>query len=1339
MKHSSIVQAYPQFVADQVLTQDQLNSMRNFLDSQNRATRVKLVGIGIVCGLHAHLGTVEIVEKDVAGNVIQTKQLPSITVSEGYGVTSDGWLICIPEKKYAYIQPYTDPDVDENGKPFYRHWRTSYPNDQENGANNNQIEIQRLLEQEDAINGSSPLIIDADDTKNQFAGKALLLYLEINKRELKSCFTTDCNNKGQSIDLEVEVLLVDKDQRFLPGNTKCNELEPLQHIPRWSTALQVNFNGKQVPAVTAANEINGSYQHICDHVVPELISKINKFYTENEQLFCFSEYQPLFSNVDSQLQKLVSDQNIHQYKYDILKDIVQAYNECVEQACKVLKVCCSEEYFPRHLVIRDFDVNDLVKTKDWRTPFYPSAVENVMHHNFEKVRLLFARLLDLVNNFTSSTSLPEDIKITPSHSELYPLAERAIPFYFDGIVGNTWQLDACCNKPSLGYHWNDHTNALAISYGAYRQRPLHYNLNAASFLRIEGHLGSDSLAAKSDIEALRQLYHLDFQVVNLPLVTTFSFTPPSDNIIKIYEEIVGKWKELFVKIEDGSLKDQEYQGFLKEISELQSKIETDNKEWCNNQINVNFACDFSNLQADYSILRAELLCLLHKCKPVFNDLPEIEFEEEDVDPGRRVCTDFQDLSPNESYGAEVKNKPGDPVFEQNGIKVSVHEFNHGGTNPLTFGNASVVEIDNARDKYISVNNINFKFDLNASQIGFSTNKIEFIYSDFGGENNIGVDGLSPVRLKFNDFVDEVSPIPFMPGYTLEVNKLINSENENKFRGTLSGIGSQQIKSVTIGGQEFQLFEVCAIGDSTGGGLVPVELPSYTFESRFDRIRFICDLLVKTMHPDIRCFNFLLFQQLIKDFAGAAIEVKIWLHCIFKSVEGQFLPYNFYPEWNDFEDCLDHIHSNCLYPRFAALAAIFEQTISANQPTTLGSFTRKYPGAEHMAGVPKGGTFILVYEDENNKEVIADFSLSHFVDDCCTCEVDMKNIKFPAVALADYRIVEVSDQGTKVQLDIAVMENDFSLDGRNPPKLSSPGRKLKSDKGADLTFDTNLGIITYEWNEVKLGVDHFTYTINNGHSEDVGHVYIGICRENEDQKNKATVTGKVYRSGTETSIIGANIEVKDGSGRIILNTQMQEQGFYFSVPTGKYNLNISYPNYSSIDSSFENKMELDVLDLGIFYLSVILIRGDRQNVYKGELEALDTLKISDNTEYILTKRFALETASDDEVSITKVSNAYKKVTAEILVNMPAEGPERNGYISLLDVVDRAYMDRVIIHDSEKPNAPALKNIKATEKTLKEKGISRKNMIVNWNPGQLGNIVGDKTATVDAIKKIFQSDS
>ena len=84
---------YPIFEANQVLSDLHLNEIFNYLDEQDRLTRANLIGIGIVCGLEISF---------------DQSTAPTIQLTKGCGVTSEGYLVLEPQdvalvsyRKYA--------------------------------------------------------------------------------------------------------------------------------------------------------------------------------------------------------------------------------------------------------------------------------------------------------------------------------------------------------------------------------------------------------------------------------------------------------------------------------------------------------------------------------------------------------------------------------------------------------------------------------------------------------------------------------------------------------------------------------------------------------------------------------------------------------------------------------------------------------------------------------------------------------------------------------------------------------------------------------------------------------------------------------------------------------------------------------------------------------------------------------------------------------------------------------------------------------------------------------------------------------------------------------------
>src|SRR5262245_29985238 len=110
------------FEENQVLTAEQLNLVVNYFDYQERLTRSRLIGNGIVCGLSVSF----------TGS--------AITVTPGCGLTSDGDLIVI-ENEQVYSQAVLWDDTKAHYPPFFP-------------DGTNQIELWRLLpsatEDEDA-------------------------------------------------------------------------------------------------------------------------------------------------------------------------------------------------------------------------------------------------------------------------------------------------------------------------------------------------------------------------------------------------------------------------------------------------------------------------------------------------------------------------------------------------------------------------------------------------------------------------------------------------------------------------------------------------------------------------------------------------------------------------------------------------------------------------------------------------------------------------------------------------------------------------------------------------------------------------------------------------------------------------------------------------------------------------------------------------------------------------------------------------------------------------------------------------------------------------------------
>ncbi|MCC6371441.1 MAG: hypothetical protein IT236_10595, partial [Bacteroidia bacterium] len=176
---NSFLNQLPVFEANQVLTSSQLNSMVDYLDQQNRITRVNLIGTGIACGL------------EVRKNATDTE----LTITKGMGITSNGYLISLgedrPATKYrTYFLPQGTRYI-----PF------------ENNSGVVDVTLYELLTEDVTIFPSdTPVTLDSTFLSN----KVVLLFLEVVDVDLQSCLGKACDEHGKQRSFNLRKLLISK-------------------------------------------------------------------------------------------------------------------------------------------------------------------------------------------------------------------------------------------------------------------------------------------------------------------------------------------------------------------------------------------------------------------------------------------------------------------------------------------------------------------------------------------------------------------------------------------------------------------------------------------------------------------------------------------------------------------------------------------------------------------------------------------------------------------------------------------------------------------------------------------------------------------------------------------------------------------------------------------------------------------------------------------------------------------------------------------------------------------------------------------------------------------------
>ena len=500
----SIVNTYPIFEADQVLTNNHLNGVVNYLDQQNRLTRNKLIGSGIVCGLDVHPDST------------------SIIISKGCALTTQGFLITLCESEYTHYIGYTPPPFPEDLLLI----RQCGPIEGEISNYYKLLfaqEVFQLVKREDVFDFTGDEVpIPLEQAPPGFTEKyAVVLFVEPEQLDLKNCDTNDCNDKGSQMNFEVKALLVPKEvlERGRGGHgttvlpQQLSLLPPLRryNVPfrQLNTSAEVLNTFVSIVDVTTLKSISEAlkqaatqYHFILKDESPAVFDTVLDHFTETKELIVTN--QPV----------------LIQYVYDYMDDIIRAFNEFVVTAHRVDSVCCLDEMlFPFHVMLGEADRDSSHGHRPYREYFIHSPLFDDRNHGLAEARSLFTRLRLLIAEFTVDNMLgfeKKDIRFTPSFNGAAVLSDRCIPYYYD-VAGESQLLKFWnFNKTRVGKEsMNLGYNASQYSQSFHVINPLLFDIEPYNFFRIEGHVGKHVTDALREIKLEQQQNNLPFEVVAL--------------------------------------------------------------------------------------------------------------------------------------------------------------------------------------------------------------------------------------------------------------------------------------------------------------------------------------------------------------------------------------------------------------------------------------------------------------------------------------------------------------------------------------------------------------------------------------------------------------------------------------------------------------------------------------------------------------------------------------------------------------------------------------------------------------------------------------------------------
>jgi len=518
-KLDKVTTQYRKFNDNQALTEGQLNEFIDYFEDQDRLSRTRLSGVGVVCGFKSKyidlIVQPEMMQEKATG--LDASLLHTIEITQGSGVTTDGDIITLRQKgatsseatidfgvkNYSYYREY----IDEIG---YKHFRIG-------GKQVPLLEV--ITQQEYEALGTNvegfKLLSDIGDTN--IYDKVIILYLESYSNDETPCQDADCDHTGSEQVSNLKVLLADSasvSELIKKGDAKDsiytahNAYEELfDHLPKIEAKrvildttivqpqqLKIKFQ----EANTAVRNLSEGFEAIASTLGVSMNLG----------------GQTLLDKLNSLLDGRASRSDDYQYRYDLLKDLIDTYNEIKELILHLNVECCPTiTSFPKHLLLGAVGAKlELGERTDFRHGFYNSPITTNDDENYERVVMLVNRFVQKLNGFQSYIG---PIKITPSN--LYVrLGDKAIPYYYnvDKSLLAQWNFEKTKTDRER-YNLSYHTTNLAVD--SFVQDPLNYNIDNNDFYRIEGHLGMPYKTALQNINDLKVKYGLAFDVIALVL------------------------------------------------------------------------------------------------------------------------------------------------------------------------------------------------------------------------------------------------------------------------------------------------------------------------------------------------------------------------------------------------------------------------------------------------------------------------------------------------------------------------------------------------------------------------------------------------------------------------------------------------------------------------------------------------------------------------------------------------------------------------------------------------------------------------------------------------------
>ncbi|HQH19328.1 MAG TPA: hypothetical protein PKZ43_07210 [Bacteroidales bacterium] len=546
---------YPYYQTSQFLTSQDLNASFSFVEEQERLTRSKMIGSGIINGLSFNQ------------TINTANKLTQITILPGFGVTSDGYTVCFPKASaYNYMVLYddfnTNKEVLDSEKAYFK----------------SITGIKYLLYTEQEIK-SKKFVYDANIVKvlnlsqTDYSKYCVALVVDIKTETSFNCNPSDCNINSSYKNITYRPVFIEKnslekintffsDLDYLKLG-KLTHISGLKSVSSFNTAIKTVIDSSLTDLETYLEKTT---MHVAD-LLPQENTELKLAFKNFKKSFTddyFIYYLSCINDIQTAINEFVNAFNnyIHKYIFSstvrndrmlILGEIPTHQKDTYRYLYKKLEI--DEETIAANKILLNL-YKRIVLLMDRFMPVknISTFVSEILNSKYslsnelvEKINLKFDISKILKSNDSSR------IKIIPCKGYAEKLGNRSIPYYYN-IFENT-------KYESLLPYWHAHDLDLSLdlihNYYWYKlSNPDDYknefllNLYDYPFYRIEGHVGESIKTSYEYLNNLIKDLDIPIQLIKVDIANHAwnDFKLEFDKFSENFKVFSGKISEEVAKI-----------------------------------------------------------------------------------------------------------------------------------------------------------------------------------------------------------------------------------------------------------------------------------------------------------------------------------------------------------------------------------------------------------------------------------------------------------------------------------------------------------------------------------------------------------------------------------------------------------------------------------------------------------------------------------------------------------------------------------------------------------------------------------------------------------------------